>query len=193
MRLQSLPNAITVARLVLVPVLVAGAALDLPGVVLVGLMALAFATDFADGLLARWLGASSAFGARLDSIADFAFYLSIPLVAWLAWPQILLREAPWFAGAVASIVVPAAIAAAKFGVASGYHTWAAKLGALTMGLGVLALFGLDLAWPFRLAVVVALLAATEEVAITLVLRAPREDVRSLWHVLGRSQRLAERS
>lgn len=183
MTLRSVPNLVTGLRLALVPVVVGAALAGAPADLVLLLMAACFATDLADGLLARVLNAASAFGARLDSIADFVFYMSIPLVGWLVWPEILRREALWFAGAVASILAPALIAFVKFRATSGYHTWLAKLSAFSMGLGVLVLFALDVGWVFRLAVCLALLAALEEILITLVLTDPREDVRSLWHVL----------
>lgn len=183
MTLRSLPNLVTALRLLLVPLVVAAALAGAPAWLVLALMATCFFTDLVDGLLARWLDAVSATGARLDSLADFVFYMSIPLTGWLVWPELLEREALWFLGALISIVLPSAVAFAKFRLSSGYHTWLAKTSALCMGLGVLVLFGSGHGLLFRFSVVLALLAAAEELAITAVLRAPREDVRSLWHVL----------
>lgn len=147
-----------------------------------------FASDLVDGALARHLGTTSDASARLDSIADFGFYLALPLVGWLVWPAIVVREAAWFCLGVASVVLPAAIAAAKFRAASGYHVWLAKLAAVALAVGIPLLFGLDVAGPFRVAVLIAALAALEEIAITLVLDAPRADVRGLRQVLADRRR-----
>jgi CDP-diacylglycerol--glycerol-3-phosphate 3-phosphatidyltransferase len=70
--MSSLPNALTVARIALVPLFVA--AFFLPGeggrwIVFV-LFCLAGATDALDGMLARKYGAESSFGRMLDPIAD---------------------------------------------------------------------------------------------------------------------------
>jgi cardiolipin synthase (CMP-forming) len=70
--MSSVPNALTVIRIGLVPLFVA--AFFLPGddgrwVVFV-LFCLAGATDALDGLIARRLGAESSFGRMLDPIAD---------------------------------------------------------------------------------------------------------------------------
>jgi hypothetical protein len=46
----------------------------------------------------------------------------------------------------------------------------------------MVLFAGGPAWLFHLAVPVSVLAALEEIAITLVLREPQANVRSLWHV-----------
>jgi CDP-diacylglycerol--glycerol-3-phosphate 3-phosphatidyltransferase len=72
MAMSSLPNALTVARIALVPLFCA--AFFLPGeagrwIVFV-LFCLAGATDALDGLIARRLGAESSFGRMLDPIAD---------------------------------------------------------------------------------------------------------------------------
>lgn len=70
--MSSLPNALTVARIGLVPLFVA--AFFLPGEVgrwiVFVLFCLAGATDALDGLIARKYGAESSFGRMLDPIAD---------------------------------------------------------------------------------------------------------------------------
>jgi cardiolipin synthase (CMP-forming) len=70
--MSSLPNALTIARIGLVPVFVA--AFFLPGEVgrwiVFVLFCLAGATDALDGLIARKLRAESSFGRMLDPIAD---------------------------------------------------------------------------------------------------------------------------
>src|SRR5215475_6453847 len=70
--MSSLPNALTITRIVLVPLFVA--AFFLPGdagrwVVFV-LFCLAGLTDAFDGMIARKLGAETSFGRMLDPIAD---------------------------------------------------------------------------------------------------------------------------
>jgi cardiolipin synthase len=70
--MSSLPNALTLARIVLVPLFVA--AFFLPGdsgrwIVFV-LFCLAGATDAVDGMIARKLNAETSFGRMLDPIAD---------------------------------------------------------------------------------------------------------------------------
>jgi hypothetical protein len=44
------------------------------------------------------------------------------------------------------------------------------------------------AWPFRVAAVICILAAIEEIALTLLLSEPESNVRSVWDVLKRSAR-----
>src|SRR5687768_12902411 len=64
----SIPNLLSLLRLILVPTLWVFALLDLPKVVGFGLV-VAAVTDVLDGQLARRLGQTSSFGSKLDSIA----------------------------------------------------------------------------------------------------------------------------
>ena len=175
---------LSICLILLAPVMVFVACGGERPALVLALMGFCFLTDLVDGVLARWLRSTSTFSARLDSIADFTFYLGIPAAGWLVWPAIVAREAPWFIAGVASVVLPATVGFAKFRLASGYHVWLAKLAACCMGVGVLLLFGFGIAAPFRVAVAVAIIAALEEIAITLVLEQPRADVRGLWQVLA---------
>ncbi len=68
----NIPNALTLMRILLVPVLVVVFYLPFKNHLLVaaGIFALAAVTDWFDGYLARRLGQMTAFGAFLDPVAD---------------------------------------------------------------------------------------------------------------------------
>jgi cardiolipin synthase len=183
----NVPNALSVSRLALVPVLLALAFSGLRTTFVV-VLAISFATDVLDGFIARRLGQTSPLGARLDSLGDFAVYMSLPLCAWWLMPGVFLGNAGYFAAAAASVLVPALVALARFRRASGYHTLLVKAAALLMGASLLALFAGAAQWPFRAAVPLSVLAAVEEIAITLVLREPRTNVPTLLHALRARRR-----
>ena len=168
----SLPNALSALRLALAPVLILLALHGHPRAV-AAVLAASFATDVLDGYLARRLGQISELGAKLDSLGDFAIYASVPLCAWWALPEVFVRNLPFFAVALASVILPPLAGWLRFRRITSYHTWLVKLAALVMGASVVVLFAGGPEWPFRAA----------EIAITMTLRAPRADVRSLWHVL----------
>ncbi len=90
--LRSLPNLLTATRLVLVVVLWAFALTGNALVVGVGL-ALAFATDVADGYAARRLNRVTPFGSKFDSIVDGLVAPSA--IAWLLMlePEVVLDHA----------------------------------------------------------------------------------------------------
>lgn len=68
----NIPNALTICRILLIPVLVVVFYLPFKNHLLVaaGIFAVAAITDWVDGYLARKLGQTTAFGAFLDPVAD---------------------------------------------------------------------------------------------------------------------------
>jgi phosphatidylglycerophosphate synthase len=78
--LRLVPNQLTAARLLLLPVLWVYALRGDSLAVGVGL-ALAFALDFGDGFVARRLGQTSAFGSKFDSAVDA--FIGPSAICWL--------------------------------------------------------------------------------------------------------------
>ena len=145
--------------------------------------ALGLATDVLDGVLARRLGQVTDFGAKLDQWGDFALWLSLPLAAWWLWPEIITREAPYVVLALVCMLLPTAIAYAKYRAVPGYHTWSVKLGSVAMGISVPLLLLLDVAWPFRLAALWQVVCAIDELGITLLLPKVHHDVPTVFHAM----------
>lgn len=97
-----LPNALTVLRILLVPVMVVALLSDSDRGDLVGagIFALASLTDYADGALARRSGISSNFGKLMDPLADklligsalVSLVIIDRVAAWVA-AVVILREA----------------------------------------------------------------------------------------------------
>jgi CDP-diacylglycerol--glycerol-3-phosphate 3-phosphatidyltransferase len=92
-------------------------------------------------------------------------------------------EAVAVATVVASYLLPAASGLVRFGTFTSYHTWGAKLAAGLTGITLILMCAGGPTWPFRVAAVVCAIAALEEIALTLLLREPHSNVRTLWHVL----------
>lgn len=177
-----LPNLLSASRLVAAPVLLL-LALQGHREAFLWLLAVAFFTDAIDGTLARLTGQASRFGAMLDSWADVAVYAAVAVSMLLLWPELVRREGLAFGAVVASFVVPALVGLVRFRRFTSYHTRLVKLAVAATAAGLFLLL-LDLAaWPFRIAAVLAVLAALEEVAITLVLAEERSNVGSLLEVL----------
>jgi CDP-diacylglycerol--glycerol-3-phosphate 3-phosphatidyltransferase len=151
---------------------------------------LGLVSDVLDGALARRLGQESEFGARLDQWADFALWACLPFGAWLLWPEIVWREAPYVILAIVCLLLPTALAYAKYQAVPGYHTWSAKLASVLMGCGVPLLLIFDLAGPFRLAALFLLVCAVDEIVITHLLPDCRHDVPSALHAARLRRRTA---
>lgn len=179
--LQWLPNALSASRLATVPVLVLCVWLHARTGFLVAL-AVTLASDVVDGCVARVLRATSLRGAKLDSWGDGALYITVPAGVALLWPEVVAREWPWVVALVASYLVPVTLGFAKFRRLTRYHPIAAKAAAVAVAAaaGLLLLGGPG--WPFHLAVILLMVSALEEIALTLMLPAWQANVGSFWHV-----------
>ncbi len=180
----TLPNLLTGFRFVAAPILLwqAWHGFDF-GFML--LLALAFLTDLLDGFVARMTDQVSEFGAALDSWADVVNYLTIALGCWWLWPEVVRQEKLFVFMVLASCLLPAGAGLVKFGQFTSYHTWGVKLAAACMGLTLYLLFLGGPAWPFRVAAVICMLAALEEMVLTLILSMPESNVGSIWKVWHR--------
>jgi len=179
----TIPNLLSSSRLILAPILVFLAWKGMDRVFLV-LFTISLVTDILDGKIARWLHQQSELGARLDSWADFATYMTTPLCAYWLRPELVATEAPFFWAVVASYTVPVAIGFLKFRSLTSYHTRGAVISAYALGGASIVLFAGGPVWPFRIAAYVLVLAEIEEIAITLVLREPVTNVKTLGRALA---------
>lgn len=127
--LRFVPNQLTAARLLLVPVLWMAALAEWRVVVGVGLAA-CFVSDWGDGYVARRLGQTSAFGSKFDSIADSL--LGPSAIAWLLLlePRAVLDHkllaATWVAVTYGSLVV----GLAKFRRMTNLHLQSSRIAAV---------------------------------------------------------------
>jgi phosphatidylglycerophosphate synthase len=178
----TLPNMISSIRFIAAPVML-WLAWHGYGVAFMVLLAISFLTDVLDGLVARLTGQMTQFGAMLDTWADLVTYMTIGFGSWWLWPEIVHREDIYLYIIVACFLIPATIAMIKFDTYVSYHTWGVKIAAACIGLSLYPLFLWGPAWPFRMAVFIYIVAAIEEVAITLTLKRLQSNVRTIWHVL----------
>ncbi len=180
--LLTLPNLLTGFRFIAAPVLL-WLAWHGYAIAFMVLLAFAFLSDLLDGFAARLTGQVSRFGATLDSWADVITYLTIAVGCWLLWPNIVRREIIYVAMIIASCLLPAMVGFGKFSCFTSYHTWSVKIAAASIGISLYILFFNGPVWPFRIAAILGLWAAIEEIVITLLLSKPESDIRSLWEVI----------
>ncbi len=90
---RHLPNALTVARLCALPLIVYLYSLDVPGSSWTTAIVILFAalSDVADGLIARKYDVQSEFGRWVDPIVDRAFFFTIVAMLWY------FGTLPWWA------------------------------------------------------------------------------------------------
>lgn len=90
---QNIPNAITVLRVLLLPLIVGLYARDAPGASFATAWVVLFAalSDVADGILARRMGVQSEFGRWVDPVVDRVFFLTLLAMLWY------FGALPWWA------------------------------------------------------------------------------------------------
>lgn len=183
---MTIANLITASRIVSVPLILASAWFRRPGL-FAGLVIYALLSDAVDGTIARRLGQATPLGARLDSLADAALYLTAPLAALLLYATLWTQERAAVLTVIASYMVPVVVGFMKFRRLTAYHTLGARLAGTLIGAAFVAFVMLRVTWPLRVAAVVLLLSALEELALTLTLPHWRANVPSWLHVRRGSQ------
>jgi len=180
----TVPNLICGTRFLLAPVLLILAWNGSAGLY-TGFLITAFLLDMIDGPVARWTGQLSDLGPRLDSLADFSIFITLPAGVWWLWPEIIIQECIFVALMLGSLILPPLIGLIKFHAITSYHTWLAKLAVTLAAISAVLLVLGGPAWPLRVATVFCVLAAIEEIAITWILKRPVSDVKTICHVLKR--------
>jgi CDP-diacylglycerol--glycerol-3-phosphate 3-phosphatidyltransferase len=180
--LRHVPNVLSGARVLAVPVLAVLAALGRE-TAFTWVLIPALLTDIADGLIARMYGLESRLGAMLDSVADTLLMFVSLYGLWTFYPEVVTGNA-WLVGtAVGLWVLEDLLALARYGRLSSFHTVLSKIVANLLGLfiGWLFLFGFE-PWMLYLAVGASIVASLEEIALVARLPQWRADVRGLWWV-----------
>jgi len=181
--LRQLPNALSLARLLAGPLLIALAAFQHERAFAILLVA-ALITDILDGWLARRLQLQSQLGAMLDSAGDLTTLLAaatgIAVFHVDVWHQHFVAICLVLGG----LFVECAFALQRYGRLSSFHTYASKAAGYALGFFIAALFAFGfMPWLFYAAAALSLISTVEELLLLWRLPVWRADVRGLWWVL----------
>ncbi len=177
-------NAITLYRLIAAPfllLLIINHNLE----VFKWLLGLSFFTDAIDGYLARKQKVTSAFGSKLDSIADDLTVFAAIVGIIVFKPEFLKREIILISVLLTLFMVQMILAFIRYGKTTSFHTYAAKAAAILQGVFLLLFFFLpEPAYVlFYITVIVTMIDLVEEIIIVLTLPYWKTDVRGLYWVL----------
>ncbi|HET9431402.1 MAG TPA: CDP-alcohol phosphatidyltransferase family protein [Chitinophagaceae bacterium] len=181
-------NAITAYRLLAAPVLfilILEKQVDL----FKWLLAISFLTDAIDGFLARYYKVASAFGAKLDSIADDLTVL-VGLVGLVIYKPDFVRSVLYLLILLFVIfILQNILAYRRYGKATSFHTYLAKIAAVFQGsFLILSFFTADPLYPlFYAAIGITLVELIEEIILVLVLSKWEINVKGLYWVLKRNK------
>jgi hypothetical protein len=178
---KSIPDLLSYARLLLVPVIWALAMLGLPVWTGIALLA-AGLTDVLDGIIARRLNVATPGGSRLDSIADIFMEVSAAGALLLLRPDIITSHwlvlSLWIAVEVSSIL----LGWIKFRRITNLHLYLSKAaGVVAYGFVICALvIGYNELF-FYAAVVILILASLECLILQLFAPSVDEHMKSAYH------------
>jgi CDP-diacylglycerol--glycerol-3-phosphate 3-phosphatidyltransferase len=181
--LRHVPNALSIARILASPVLVALASAG-NETAFTWVLVPALLSDIADGLIARIFRLQSKLGALLDSIGDVLLLFTSLYGVWVFHPGIVADHRAAGVLLFGAWVVQALAALLRYGRLSSFHTLLSKVAGYLLGIfvGVLFVFGFQ-PWLLYLAVGVSVVGNLEELALLALLPQWRPDVRGLWWLL----------
>ncbi len=174
-----IPWLMTAGRVVLGPILIAGAMSGWSGPAMAGVVVSALLSDVFDGVLARRWQCDSAAVRLFDSMADMAFYLCVAVAMWVAEPGLWFSNR-WLAlGVVGLELARYGVEFAKYGKPASYHSLLAKTWGLALACGVIAVFvtGRESVW-FSVGLGMGILSNAEGLAMSIVLPVWRRDVKT---------------
>jgi CDP-diacylglycerol--glycerol-3-phosphate 3-phosphatidyltransferase len=181
-QLATLPNLLSLLRLILAPLMLLSAFAGERRLFLI-ILSLAWLSDWLDGLLARVTQQVTSLGSKLDSLGDLVLYIVLPIGIYLLWPKVVEDEVYTILVGLFAYFVAHAFALMKFGQLAGYHMWSAKITAVLLAVGLLLMLGAGIYWLFRLAVFSLLISACESILITLKLQSFRNDIPTVFSLL----------
>jgi CDP-diacylglycerol--glycerol-3-phosphate 3-phosphatidyltransferase len=178
----TIPNLLSGVRFILVPILLM-LAWSGHSAVFLGCLLLSLVTDAADGFIARYFHQASELGARLDSWADFLTSMALPFCAWWLRPEVIRQEWVMIGAGIVFYLLAIAVGFIKFRRLTSYHTWGAKVAAVLFAAAVVVMFAGGPGWIFRIVMPFIILTELEEIAMTVILSQPVDNVPSLWHAM----------
>jgi CDP-diacylglycerol--glycerol-3-phosphate 3-phosphatidyltransferase len=139
----------------------------------------AVVSDIYDGVIARRLGVVTLRLRLADGCADIWLYLCLLAGLWSGYRALLAPLAWPFATAMVLQAVSWAFCFWRFGKMTSYHSFLAKLTALSLLIGILALLFIGMSIPLAIALWIFVASLFEEIAMTAVLRQYHHDVWNL--------------
>lgn len=182
----TVPNILSLSRLVFLPLLFVFAIKDMRLAFLISFIILG-STDFFDGLIARMLNQKTDLGKTLDSFADIFFYLSSAYFLYRLYPQYLEPNHTMlyiFFGVLAFSFVISAIKCKKPIL---MHTYLLKLPGILVYFLIILSYFVDTTWFITAILIIYFVAFAEEIIIFIKYGVVDPDTPSLLTLIKRDK------
>ena len=162
------------------------------GIAYILLLALAAATDYYDGVLARKFNVETAALRQWDSIADTIFFLGVLAGMWMAYREIY---AAYFWAIYAIIGLEAlryVVDLIKFGRGASYHALSAKVFGVSLLIATIAIMGFGKPTPFLpIALTFGIISELEGLFISFILKNWTYNIKHIGVAIRIRKTLAE--
>jgi len=157
------------------------------------LLLISYSTDAIDGYLARKLNITSPRGSQLDSIGD-QITLTIGLIGLSYFETAFIKDNLLIIIiAFVPYIVQMIIAYSKYGKATAFHTYLAKLSAIIQSVFILwSLFYAPHYELFYTMIVIGVLETIEEITLIFMYDNWASDVKSIFHALRDKRRIKKK-
>lgn len=151
---------------------------------------ISYSTDMIDGFLARKLKIASARGSQLDSLGDQLTF-TMGLLGLLIFEFNFIQDNyKLILVAIIPYVIQMIIAFKKYGKATAFHTYLAKISALVQGVFILwFLFFGEVYWLFYVMIIVGILETIEEITLIFLYDNWVDGVKGIYWALKDKRRV----
>jgi CDP-diacylglycerol--glycerol-3-phosphate 3-phosphatidyltransferase len=185
-------SGLTAFRLLLAVIVIVLALNGRAGLPYIACLALAFISDYFDGVVARHYGVDTASLRRFDSLTDVVFYLAAFTAVIILYPDLLYAQRYGIATVLSILLIRIITDQIKFRREASYHMLSAKAWGISLlgALVVLAGFG-KTGLSFQTAVILGIITQLEGLAASLILPQWTHDVLTIYHAYQIRQQLVK--
>lgn len=157
------------------------------------LLLISYCTDAIDGFLARKLKITSPRGSQLDSFGDQLTFLVAILGLLVFEREFILKNLHIIAIVFVPYIVQMIIAYLKYGKATAFHTYLAKLSAIVQSVFILwSLFLTPDYTLFYIMIAIGILETVEEITLIFMYDHWASDIKGIYWALRDKRRLKKR-
>jgi phosphatidylglycerophosphate synthase len=178
---RHLPFALTTLRLLLGPVALACALMNVPRWIYLPILVTGTLSDIYDGILARRYGVATPALRRYDSMTDVIYYLFILAAAFLLCKTVIIQNWLLIALILLSEAGGILVCYVRFGKYPATHSYLAKFYGLCLLAALIALLVFNAgSWSVIALALVALVTNLEIIAMHLMAKQAPVDVKSIF-------------
>ena len=156
------------------------------------MLLISYSTDAMDGMIARGLKITSSRGSQLDSVGDQITFTIGLIGCYIFEPAFIKENLTLIIIAFSPYLIQMVIAFMKYGKATAFHTYMAKLSAIIQSIFILwLLFFGPVYWIFYTMIIIGILETIEEITLIFMYDNWVDGVKGIYWALQDKRRLKE--